>query len=71
MAIRTKPEPTCPDCGAKMILRYPPEGASWKTFWGCMDYPDCKGARDILSDGTPAMDEEWDSDDDFWDWELE
>jgi len=51
--IRTKPEPYCPECGAKMVLRRPGLGASWKPFWGCSQYPDCTGTRQVEEDGTP------------------
>ena len=58
--IQTKPEPYCPECGAKMILiKPPPKGSSWDAFWGCSQYPDCKGTRNIGSDGKPETDE-WD-----------
>lgn len=57
MNIQTKPEPTCPDCGAKMRLRNPQPGQDWQPLWGCMAYPDCKGTRDILPDGTAEGEE--------------
>lgn len=40
-----------------MKLRKPGPGATWDPFWGCMAYPDCKGTRDILPDGTAESDE--------------
>jgi len=54
--IRTKPEPCCPDCGARMILRRPHPWQDWKPFWGCSQFPDCKGKRQIEEDGTPRED---------------
>lgn len=46
--IITKPEPWCPECGAKMTLRRPkPEGKQFDPFWGCSRYPDCRGTRNI------------------------
>jgi restriction system protein len=57
--IKTKPVPTCPECGAMMILRRPKPDDDWSPFWGCMDYPDCRGTRDILPDGRPAEDDDW------------
>ena len=57
--IQTKPEPSCPDCGAKMVLRKPKKGQYWEPFWGCMDYPDCKGTREIMADGRPEEDDEF------------
>lgn len=32
----------CPDCGAKMVSRKSQHGI----FWGCSNYPKCKGTRD-------------------------
>lgn len=55
MIIQTKPEPYCPQCGARMRLIRPKPGQSFSPFWGCMGYPECKGARGIESDGTPEI----------------
>lgn len=57
--IQTKPEPYCPDCGAKMILRRPKPNQSWKAFWGCNRFPDCKGRVGIDSRGRPEQGEDW------------
>jgi DNA topoisomerase-3 len=67
MNIMTKPEPSCPKCGAKMVLRRPPVGKDWEPFWGCNRYPDCKGTMNIDSvTGKPYVDEPdyegWDGD---------
>jgi restriction system protein len=36
--------PSCPQCGRPMVLRTAKSGRnSGKQFWGCSDYPDCKG----------------------------
>lgn len=61
--IRTKPEPYCPECGAKMALRRPRPEQDWLAFWGCSEYPDCRGTRNVGSDGRPE------ADDDYSDWE--
>jgi len=45
--IRTKPEPYCPACGAKMVLRRPKSHQNFDVFWGCSQYPDCKGSREV------------------------
>lgn len=55
--MRLKPEPYCPLCGAKMVLRRPKPNQTWKPFWGCGDYPDCNGTRGIDEDGNPEEDE--------------
>jgi len=40
--------PPCPRCGRPMVLRTAKSGPSaGRSFWGCSDYPDCKGAVDL------------------------
>ena len=40
-----KPENvTCPDCGGPMLSRL--NKVTEQRFWGCKDYPKCKGTRD-------------------------
>ncbi len=46
--IRTKPEPYCPVCGAKMTLHRPKPHQKFDPFWGCSEYPDCKGTREVV-----------------------
>ena len=36
--------PTCPVCGAAMVRRHDRNG---RAFWGCADYPRCRGSRPI------------------------
>jgi ssDNA-binding Zn-finger/Zn-ribbon topoisomerase 1 len=57
VAIQTKPVPYCPECGGQMALRRPKPHQDFEPFWGCTDYPRCKGTRDIDSDGKPVFDE--------------
>jgi ssDNA-binding Zn-finger/Zn-ribbon topoisomerase 1 len=39
-----KPENvTCPECGGRMVSRLNSQQNS--RFWGCADYPRCKGTR--------------------------
>lgn len=60
--IQTKPCPSCPDCGARMILRKPYRPAmgrkQFDPFWGCNRFPDCHGTRQVGADGKPEQDEE-------------
>jgi ssDNA-binding Zn-finger/Zn-ribbon topoisomerase 1 len=56
--IQIKPEPYCPICGGRMKLRRPKPGQTYKPFWGCSQYPDCKGTRNIGEDGKPESDED-------------
>lgn len=58
--IRTKPIPYCPECGCQMALRKPRNGQAWDAFWGCSQYPDCRGSRHIMADGSPEPDDDMD-----------
>ena len=40
--------PACPKCGGIMRVRYGKTG----DFWGCINYPACKGTRDIAPKGV-------------------
>ena len=53
--IRTKPEPFCPECGAKMALRRPKPSQSFDPFWGCSQYPDCRGTRSVTEVNEDQM----------------
>jgi restriction system protein len=48
---RTDPSdqvPRCPCCGKLMVLRTAKRGQqAGKQFWGCSDYPNCKGAGEL------------------------
>jgi ssDNA-binding Zn-finger/Zn-ribbon topoisomerase 1 len=57
--IRLKPVPYCRKCGGQMALRRPGPKDNWRPFWGCKGYPDCRGARSILSDGLPEGISAW------------
>jgi ssDNA-binding Zn-finger/Zn-ribbon topoisomerase 1 len=48
----------CPECGGKMI----PRNGKYGKFWGCNNYPDCKGTRDSL--GRSKEDRESEKEDD-------
>lgn len=40
--------PTCPACGAAMKMRVAKRGAnSGGEFWGCVQYPGCRGTRNV------------------------
>jgi ssDNA-binding Zn-finger/Zn-ribbon topoisomerase 1 len=57
--IVTKPEPNCPKCGSLMKLRHPRPDQKWSSFWGCGDYPLCKGSVQIDAEtGRPDLDED-------------
>lgn len=46
-------ETLCPKCGKRMIPRL----STFGKFWGCVDYPKCKGSRNSLGD-PPKGDED-------------
>jgi len=50
-ADRTDPTdliPSCPNCGKPMVLRTARSGKNaGRQFWGCSDYPDCKGVLEL------------------------
>ena len=49
----------CPDCGLEMIRKSGKHGA----FWGCREYPHCKGTRDSLGKSRADRDKEYESKD--------
>lgn len=43
--------PQCPECGKPMLKRMQKKGQlQGREFWGCSDYPNCKGIRNINPD---------------------
>jgi len=47
-AVSTEPE--CPQCSSRMVKRTAKKGKyAGKKFWGCTNYPSCKGIRNIRS----------------------
>jgi restriction system protein len=42
--------PSCPECGSEMVLRTARRGKhTGDKFWGCADYPSCRGTRPLTS----------------------
>ena len=55
---RIDPKVRCGECDAPMILRHTvkhryPDGKP-RLFFGCSNYPDCKGTHGAHPDGTPV-----------------
>jgi restriction system protein len=49
--------PPCPACGKAMVLRTARNGAQrGSQFWGCSGYPECRGTRELGSDGSVGSD---------------
>lgn len=47
-AAPTTSTPACPKCGKSMVLRRAKQGANaGNEFWGCSDFPSCRGIRQI------------------------
>ena len=42
-------DPTCPICNSEMIQH----DGKFGSFWGCTDYPDCKGSVNIADPDSP------------------
>ena len=54
-----KPENvTCPECNGPMVPRTSAHGK----FWGCKDYPRCKGTRNVMGEGRVPGGEPWGED---------
>lgn len=48
---RSEGTPACPDCGKPMLRRMQKKGQmQGREFWGCSDYPHCRGIRAINQD---------------------
>lgn len=39
--------PQCPLCKAPMTKKEPQVGQDWKPFWGCVEFPRCKGTKRV------------------------
>ena len=49
VAIAQEAAPQCPKCSGAMVLRTVRKGsAAGQKFWGCADYPACRGTRRIM-----------------------
>lgn len=45
----TTAKPSCPQCGSAMVKRVARKGMNaGKSFWGCVEFPRCRGIRDWL-----------------------
>ena len=48
VAVAVEPSPACPQCGTAMIQRTAKKGRfEGEAFWGCKQYPKCKGILKI------------------------
>ncbi len=47
-------ENLCPNCSSKMISRK----GQYGVFWGCSNYPNCKGTRDSFGHSKADRDKE-------------
>ena len=44
--------PSCPNCGSQMVRRVARKGSnSGRAFWGCSNYPRCRGIKGISAEG--------------------
>src|SRR5438045_1448817 len=48
------PQPACPACGAPTVRRTARSGPrAGLDFWGCVNFPDCRGTREVGATGAP------------------
>jgi restriction system protein len=49
----THAPPACPKCGQPMVLRVVKKEGPYKgnKFWGCQDFPRCRGVREYVPQG--------------------
>ncbi len=59
MVVHKRDDVYCPKCGGLMVVRR--NRQTREPFYGCTEYPDCKGTRSIDAFGEPE----------YYDWELE
>ena len=53
--IKTEDEPLCPKCNGAMVKRVSKQGKNiGKEFWGCKDFPKCRGAVSIEQPGADS-----------------
>lgn len=56
--------PNCPNCNAHMVSRKSARGI----FWGCSNFPNCKGTRDVMGESKQERERDdqaiWDRSDD-------
>lgn len=45
--------PTCPKCRLPMVERK--NGKDGSRFWGCQDYPECRGTRPYVEQPRPTI----------------
>ena len=49
------PQPACPACGASTVRRTARSGPrAGLDFWGCVNFPACRGTREIGATGAPG-----------------
>lgn len=48
----------CPKCGAWMKLVRPKPDDDWEAFYGCTQWPGCRGSRELTRLGEPVSDAE-------------
>ena len=49
----------CPECDSDMVIRK----STYGSFWGCTNYPNCKGTRDNMGRSKEERDEEREKED--------
>ena len=52
-ALQSSNSPACPQCKSEMRVRRPQSFQKWQPFWGCSQYPVCKGTRPYAGKNRP------------------
>lgn len=53
---KENPAPLCPICGREMVLRTAKKGSNLgEQFWGCPDYPGCRGVVPFVSTNSTNL----------------
>lgn len=53
---KENPAPLCPKCGREMVLRTAKKGSNLgEQFWGCPDYPGCRGVVPFVSTNSTNL----------------
>lgn len=47
----------CPDCGGPMV----PRSSAHGKFWGCSNYPNCRGTRNVMGEAKTRRETEADT----------
>jgi len=56
--------PSCPECGEYMVRK---KSGAGNYFWGCSDFPSCRGSRSISSSSSYSSSRSYSRSRPYWD----